>query len=388
MTPDADLILVGGGLANGLLALRLRQQRPELRVLLLEQGETLGGNHTWSFHQHDLTPAQQAWLAPLVEQRWPGYEVIFPDLQRRLGSGYASIFSERFHRYLMFELSDGVRLRTTVASVEPQRVRLASGDILQAGAVIDGRGVRRSAQLALGFQKFLGQELRLQQPHGLQVPIIMDASVAQKDGYRFVYVLPLSVDSLLIEDTYYADGDAVAPEALRANIQRYAESRGWAIREVLREEQGVLPIVLSGDIAAFWNEARGVPQSGLSAALFHPTTGYSLPDAVRLADHLVDLDRWDAGSLFAAIRDYSTLQWRRRGFFRLLNRMLFMAGPADRRGAVMQRFYRLREPLIQRFYAAELTVWDRLRIVSGKPPVPVGEALRALAASNLHKDRR
>jgi len=288
----------------------------------------------------------------------------------------------------MAELGGQIRLGVEVSAVEPQRVQLVGGQSLEAGAVIDGRGVRRSAQLALGFQKFLGQELRLQQPHGLQVPIIMDASVAQKDGYRFVYVLPLSVDSLLIEDTYYADGDAVAPEALRANIQRYAEGRGWAIREVLREEQGVLPIVLSGDIAAFWGEARGVPQSGLSAALFHPTTGYSLPDAVRLADHLVALDRWDAGSLFAAIRDYSTLQWRRRGFFRLLNRMLFMAGPADRRWAVMQRFYRLREPLIQRFYAAELTAWDRLRIVSGKPPVPVGEALRALAASNLHKDRR
>ncbi|WP_332822536.1 lycopene beta-cyclase CrtY [Stutzerimonas kunmingensis] len=388
MALDADLILVGGGLANGLLALRLRQQRPDLRLLIVEQGDVLGGNHTWSFHQHDLTPAQQRWLEPMVGKRWPGYEVIFPDLQRRLGSGYVSIFSERFHQYVMPELSDGVRLRTTVASVEPQRVRLASGDILQAGAVIDGRGVRRTDQLALGFQKFLGQELRLQQPHGLQEPIIMDASVAQHDGYRFVYVLPLSADSLLIEDTYYADGDAVAPETLRANIQRYAEGRGWAIREVLREEQGVLPIVLSGDIAAFWGEARGVPQTGLSAALFHPTTGYSLPDAVRLADHLIALDRWDAASLFDAIRDYSLAQWRRRGFFRLLNRMLFMAGPADRRWAVMQRFYRLREPLIQRFYAAELTAWDRLRIVSGKPPVPVGEALRALAASNLHKDRR
>ena len=318
-------------------------------------------------------------------KRWPGYEVIFPDLQRRLGSGYASIFSERFHQYLMPELSDGVRLRTTVASVEPHRVRLGSGDILQAGAVIDGRGVRRTGQLALGFQKFLGQELRLQQPHGLQEPIIMDASVAQHDGYRFVYVLPLSADSLLIEDTYYADGDAVAPETLRANIECYAEGRGWAIREVLREEQGVLPIVLSGDIAAFWGEARGVPQTGLSAALFHPTTGYSLPDAVRLADHLIALDRWDAASLFEAIRDYSLAQWRQRGFFRLLNRMLFMAGPADRRWAVMQRFYRLREPLIQRFYAANLTTRDRLRIVSGKPPVPLGEALRALAAHDLHR---
>ena len=65
--------------------------------------------------------------------------------------------------------------------------------------------------------------------------LLDDATVTQLDGYRFVYVLPLSVDSLLIEDTYYADGDAVAPEALRANIQRYAEGRGWAIREVLRE---------------------------------------------------------------------------------------------------------------------------------------------------------
>jgi len=386
---DADLILVGGGLANGLLALRLRQQRPDLRLLVLEQGDTLGGNHTWSFHEHDLTPAQQRWLEPMVGKRWPGYEVIFPELQRRLASGYASIFSERFHQYLMPELSDGARLRTTVASVEPQRLSLASGEILQAGAVIDGRGVRRTDQLALGFQKFLGQELRLQQPHGLQEPIIMDASVAQHDGYRFVYVLPLSADRLLIEDTYYADGDAVAPETLRDNIRQYAGSRGWVVAEVLREEQGVLPIVLSGDLPAFWDEARGVPQTGLSAALFHPTTGYSLPDAVRLADHLIALDRWDAASLFEATRNYSLAQWRQRGFFRLLNRMLFMAGPADRRWAVMQRFYRLREPLIQRFYAANLTSWDRLRIVSGKPPVPLGEALRALAAHDLHrKDSR
>jgi lycopene beta-cyclase len=386
---DADLILVGGGLANGLLALRLRQQRPDLRLLVLEQGDTLGGNHTWSFHEHDLTPAQQRWLEPMVGKRWPGYEVIFPDLGRRLGSGYASIFSERFHQYLMPELSDGVRLRTAVASVEPQRLRLASGETLQAGAVIDGRGVRRTDQLALGFQKFLGQELRLQQPHGLQEPIIMDASVAQQDGYRFVYVLPLSADRLLIEDTYYADGDAVAPETLRDNIRQYAGSRGWVVAEVLREEQGVLPIVLAGDLPAFWDEARGVPQTGLSAALFHPTTGYSLPDAVRLADHLIALDRWDAASLFEATRNYSLAQWRQRGFFRLLNRMLFLAGPADRRWAVMQRFYRLREPLIQRFYAANLTSWDRLRIVSGKPPVPLGEALRALAAHDLHrKDSR
>ena len=36
---DADLILVGGGLANGLIALRLKEAQPELSLLVLEQAE-------------------------------------------------------------------------------------------------------------------------------------------------------------------------------------------------------------------------------------------------------------------------------------------------------------------------------------------------------------
>lgn len=41
-----DLILVGGGLANGLIAWRLKALRPQLRILLAERDATLGGNHT------------------------------------------------------------------------------------------------------------------------------------------------------------------------------------------------------------------------------------------------------------------------------------------------------------------------------------------------------
>ena len=82
--------------------------------------------------------------------------MIFPALRRQLGSGYASIFSSRFHQHLMAELGGQIRLGVEVSAVEPQRVQLLGGQSLEAGAVIDGRGVRRSAQLALGFQKFLG----------------------------------------------------------------------------------------------------------------------------------------------------------------------------------------------------------------------------------------
>ena len=51
---NVDVLLAGGGLANSLIAWRLAQVRPELRVLLVERDEQLGGNHTWCCHAGDL----------------------------------------------------------------------------------------------------------------------------------------------------------------------------------------------------------------------------------------------------------------------------------------------------------------------------------------------
>ncbi|MBC7445235.1 MAG: lycopene cyclase, partial [Polaromonas sp.] len=66
-----------------------------------------------------------------------------------------------------------------------------------------------------------------------------------------------------------------------------------------------------------------------------------------------------------------------QGFFRLLNRLLFQAARPAERWRVMQRFYGLPAPLISRFYAARLSWLDKMRILAGKPPVPLGAAWRA-----------
>lgn len=377
------LVLVGGGLANGLLAYRLRTLRPDVPVVLVEADEAPCGNHTWSFHEHDVTPAQHAWLAPLIAHAWPAYRVRFPAHARTLRSGYRSITSERLRAALADTLGAALRTGARATRVRPESVELADGTRIDAHAVIDGRGARPSRHLALGWQKFVGQEVRLARPHGVRLPIVMDATVAQHDGYRFVYVLPFSADTLLIEDTYYADGPAIAIEPVRARIAAYAAAHGWSIARVLREESGVLPITLGGDPVAFWDEAppdgeARVARAGLRAALFHPTTGYSLPDAVRLVDRIVAALPLDAAGLHALTRAASLAHWRRQRFFRLLNRMLFGAAAPEARYAVLQRFYRLPEPLIRRFYAGAPTRLDKLRILSGRPPVPLGDAMRVL----------
>jgi len=384
---DYDLILAGGGLANSLIAWRLRSERPELRILVLEQGKRLGGNHTWSFHDSDLDAAQLRWIAPLVTHRWPRYDVVFPDLARTLAGGYASIAALDLAHVVEPTLGTALRSGVRIDEVTPTSVRLADGETLRASAVIDGRGMRTSRHLALGYQTFLGQELRLDAAHGLTAPVIMDASVPQQGGYRFVYLLPFGPDRVLVEDTHYVDSSAWEPERLRANIAAYVAARGWRVRDMLREEQGSLPIVLAGDFDGFWDELQGQPSVGLRAGLFHPTTGYSLPHAVRLAERIARLPELSAPTLFAAIREQARQAWDEQRFFRMLNRMLFLAGSPDHRWRVMQRFYGLPAPLIARFYAGRPTMGDKVRLLTGKPPVPVIEAFDAVRKTHPYQIR-
>lgn len=375
--PRYDLILVGAGLANGLIALRLRQQRPSLRILLIDAESQPGAHHTWSFHADDLTEAQHRWIAPLVVHHWPGYEVRFPQRQRHLNSGYFCVTAERFAQVMRDHFAADLLLNTRVATLDSHSVTLDDGRVVEADAVIDGRGYQPDGALRMGFQSFVGQEWQLSAPHGLTAPIIMDATVDQQAGYRFVYSLPFSADTLLIEDTHYIDRATLDGERARQNIRDYAAQQGWQLARLLREEQGALPITLTGDVDAFWQK-RDLPCSGLRAGLFHPTTGYSLPLAVALADRLAEMPVMTSASLNTTIRQVASQAWQQQRFFRMLNRMLFLAGPAGQRWQVMQRFYGLPEGLIARFYAGKLTLPDRLRILSGKPPVPVLAALQAI----------
>ncbi|MFZ4807133.1 MAG: lycopene beta-cyclase CrtY [Hyphomicrobiaceae bacterium] len=376
---DFDVILVGGGLANGLIASRLQARRPQLRVLVVEAGDRLGGNHTWSFHASDVAPAHDRFLAAFAPATWTRQEVAFPAFRRTLATGYRALSSEALHRHVSALPSVSVALGSRVVSIEEGAIVLDGGRSIQAPCVIDGRGLGGADDLALGYQKFVGLEIELREPHGLDRPVIMDATVPQLDGYRFLYSLPLAPTRLLVEDTYYADQPELDRSALSERVLSYAAAKGWHPARIVREEAGVLPIVLDGALEALWPSSdRGKARSGMRSGLFHQTTGYSLPHAAVAADSLAASDHLTTAVAARIVRDLAESNWRSQSFFRMLNRLLFIAAAPARRVDVMQRFYRLGEPLIERFYAGRLTILDKARILSGNPPVPVVHALRAM----------
>ncbi len=384
---SCDLAIVGGGLAGGLIALAVRQQRPGLRIRLIESSSRFGGNHVWSFFGSDVADAHRPILAPLVVHAWPGYDVLFPGHRRTLRSPYYSIESERLDQVLRERLpEDALVAGRRVLGVGASAVVLEDGGRIEAAGVIDARGPADFSSLDLGWQKFVGQELELEAPHGLERPVVMDATVAQLDGYRFVYVLPFDERRVFVEDTYYSDfaqlswtPKAHQPDVVAPRIADYAAGRGWKIARVLRTEQGALPVAMGGDFEAYWRAGGDkVGHAGMRAGLFHPLTGYSLPDAVRTAAAVAAAPDLSSAALNELLRDRARDAWKTRGFYRMLSAMLFRAARPQERYRVLERFYRLDARLIGRFYAGRSTLADKARVLIGRPPVPIGAAVSAI----------
>lgn len=382
-TFDCDIAIAGGGLAGSLIALVLAEKRPDLRVRLIEPAQRLGGNHVWSFFNTDIAPDHRWLIEPLICYSWQGYDVAFPAHSRTLDAVYNSIESERLDEVVRVKVNRDHIVEAGVLDIEALsecgfRVSLSNQAHLTARHVIDARGPGDLSTLDVGWQKFVGQALTIKGGHGLTRPIVKDATVDQIDGYRFVYCLPFDAETVFVEDTYYSDTSDLDVPLVRDRIGAYAAAKGWTIASRSREEVGMLPVVIGGDFESYWaSSGDDLAKAGLRSGMFHATTGYSLPDAVRLAAALPDMIE-DGADLAGVTRTIAEEHWKKRGFFRMLDTMLFRAAHPWERYRILERFYRLSPALIRRFYAGETTIADKVRILSGKPPIPIGRALRVL----------
>lgn len=396
-TPSAahrtEIAIVGGGLSGGLIALALRRAQPDMQIMLIEAGDMLGGNHRWSWFDSDLDADGNALLAPFRKTEWHGYDVRFPAYRRRLGSTYRSLTSEDFDAALRRELSQStIHTNRSVASLDANGVTLADGTRISARMVIDCRGPGPSAHLTGGWQVFMGRLLRTAQPHKVERPVVMDATVDQHGAYRFVYVLPLGANDLFIEDTYYADSPKLDRSALSRRIDEYCNAYGFH-GEILGGETGVLPVITGGSFTAFQAENRidGVGCAGAKGGFVHPLTSYTVPFAVQTALAIAGDAELSGHQMSAMLEARARQHWAQTKFYRRLGAMLFGAAKPGERYRVFERFYRLPEGLIERFYAGRSTFADKARVLMGRPPVSVGRALIALTGKGAplvaHKEK-
>ncbi len=260
---DADLVILGAGGAGLALASRLAQAATSLRVIAVDVRTEYTDDRSWCFWADDAHD-----LRPIVSREWSDwtYQAVGgPAHAHRVdGETYQYVRGADFyaHARTLIEASDRVELRLGVAAGEvrplhPSISRPAGeGVIVSTSAgeitarwVVDTRPRRTAAML---FQCFSGAEVE----HGGALDLealgiapgaagLMTGMRADADGLGFVYVLPLSDFTALVEWTRFS------PTPLRASEVRAGRDAALAALgaplgaphvRVLREEAGVLPM--------------------------------------------------------------------------------------------------------------------------------------------------
>ena len=389
------MVILGAGLSGLLTAWRCLELNPKLKITLIDANSEIAGDHTWSFNLNDIDTELQKWVRPFIAHQWDAYDVKFPTRQRTLNITYCTGNSETLKSCVRPLIDSGrlsLKLNSRVQDIGEDIVFLEGGEEIQSALILDARGFEPNPERYLGYQKFVGHVIRTEQPHDVERPIIMDATVPQLGGYRFVYCLPYSDTELLVEDTYYTDGADMKSQEVDARIRDYIESQlNITSYEVARRETGILPITI-----AIKPDVYAPMSIGIRGGYYHAVTGYSFPDAAKVADKLAHqiLSLVNGGqkitnrNLQLAMQNMQREHYSAERFFRLLNRMLFRAAKPQERYMVLQRFYGLGEGLIERFYAGDLTWRDKVRILIGKPPVPVFKALQNLSESAFIRRER
>lgn len=374
-----DVAIVGAGLSGSLLALALKDSHPLLKVGVFEKSEAPCGNHTWCFHDQDIPESLSKWLEPLISKTWHGYEVHFPKYSRILNGKYHAIKSQDLRTKVQEQISGSLFLNHELSEVIKKdgysELKFKNGNVIQAKSVILAQGWRnvlKSTQI--GWQKFVGLDVLLEKPHGLARPILKDVLQEQKDGYRFIYSLPFNETQLLIEDTYYSNSPELEIEDIKADIFKYAQSKGWQIKHLERTEFGSLPLFL--DLPE--NEDSPWPRLGAGSQFVNPVTGYTLPMTLQSIHALVSQNDFSQDNLKTLLKKVEDRYRKNLGYLSRLNRMMFLAATPESRYQILERFYRLSEGLIGRFYSGQLLFRDRVRILVGRPPVPVVRAIKAL----------
>lgn len=351
-------LLSGGGLANALLAKRLQDLNEDF--VLFEKGTRLFKGQTWSAQVSDVPQEDRKFLLSLASSRWNGYSVRFPDYSREFASSYVTIRSEDLRDKLSREIP-----------AEKIKTETETPGNIQAKFVVRAEGFGEAPRFS-GWQKFVGYDVRFKNPHGLKNPLLMDADVDQLDGYRFFYLLPFDSHRLLVEETRYSNGQEFDPAEFAQGISKYIAHRfpanSWTIE---REESGALPIP--------WVSTGRAGHFGVAGGFFQPSTGYSLPQAVRTSRRLIEECR-SGRTVAEALKIISAEEQAHSDFYHMLNRMMFLASPPGERRKIFARFYRLGEGLIQRFYSGMPTALDKVRMLTGRPPVKITDAFRALRA--------
>ncbi len=344
---EKPVIIIGGGLWGTLLALRIRECLPQIAVRIYEPGNQLGEKLAVSFHASDVSTEDLKWLTPFISRQWDNFEVSFPRYRRNSQHRLCTMEPAHFH---------SVALQKLGANTVFFNHEITPEEALREGTfVIDT--VARGYFKALAYQKIQEMVVELKHPHRLLSPLTMDASVEQKNGFRYFQALPLTEKKILVKDVRFSSDPQLYHVDLEQEILEEMKLRRWIPEVIMESESEFWKIPRIKD--ENFSEGRVIRLDGF----IHDVTGDALPDAVRLIERMVKTS-FRLGELKLMMKDYLLERRARRKLLRFMNRMLFQVKtPCHERYLFFQSLHSMSPVIREKFYKGDMELIDILKLI-------------------------
>ena len=294
--PAYDALVAGAGPAGlALLEALDRVGLGHLRVLLVDRAARRGDDRTWCFWETRPGPFEH-----LLAHRWPALEVHGPDPLapgRRLTLApytYKMIRGGDFFGAMDAWLADRPQAERRVGEVRDVRsegdraVAWVDGERVEARWAFDATRVPLDAPEGyhLLLQHFLGWEITTQHDHfDPGVATFMDFRVPQRGATCFVYVLPTTARTALVEHTVFSPATWAIAD-YEAELRAYLRDvRGIEAYGVGRTEHGVIPMT---DRPFAPRRGDRVITIGTAGGQTKASTGYTFTRLLRHAQALAD----------------------------------------------------------------------------------------------------
>jgi lycopene beta-cyclase len=284
MNKDAEIIIAGAGLA-GSTVLRHLLTHPvtkDLPIVVIDRDQTIRNDKTWCFWSFE-----DAFVRSHTYKKWNNIALKSND--------HHSVYELKHHSYQCIKSADYLEASKTLANQD--NVKWISAKVEdffhdgESAVVKTDQGELRStlvlqsclkAEPIAGqlnsislLQHFLGWEIELDiDTFDPETAVFMDFQTRQKHGFAFVYVLPFSKRSALVEYTLFTD-QLIEESEYEGALEEYLitqlniPSGSW---KITRTEFGIIPME---DVryTPWWD--KGILNMGLNAGQPKASTGYT-----------------------------------------------------------------------------------------------------------------
>jgi lycopene beta-cyclase len=368
--PKFDIIVIGDGLSGWLLLEELSKNSSfaTLRILLLSNGKE--EKRSWCLWENDVKSP----LRELVQSSWQKLAFQSKDFnttQSLKKLQYHYIPGKAFFKYYNNHF---IPRHPNITLVYDTAVAIKGGEnafvVEGENDVYQGFKVYNSAFLNLKltvniWQHFRGWFIETKSPvFKPDTAVLMDFNVPQNKGCSFMYTLPLSETSALIELTYFS-GQVLEPHEYDSLLAQYITEHFGDDYKIVEKEQGKIPMQ-QGVFNHFG--AAGEINLGTLSGMVKASTGYAFQ---RIRHDSVELAR----SYYEGRKARRVNEKGRFAFYDALLLWIILHRPQSCRYIFTCLFKYRKIELILRFMDQQTNIWQELGIFIR---LPIGIFLKAL----------